>query len=145
MNIHKTVNIGLIAIVLLILLLPFLGTFADIEPEDRLLENRALSNLPAFEFSSESLKSFPDAFKAYFSDHYGYRKFMTYLNILIHFKYLDAKVMKEIIPGKEGWLFWGGDKVIDHMKASRPLSETMHSDRSSRTNSPVRLTGKLPS
>ena len=48
----------------------------------------------------------------------------------VQLKYLNAPIIKEIIPGKGDWLFWGGDNVIDHLKASSPLSsETLEKFR----------------
>lgn len=122
MDIKKISDIFLIGFVLAILIFPVIGMVTPIEPDVKLLENRSLSGFPELKPDIDALKKFPSDFKSYFSDNYGFRKYMTWLNIIISLEFLDVPVIKDIIPGKEGWLFWGGDSVIDHCKAGAPLS-----------------------
>jgi len=120
---HKITQYLLISIFCLLLILPSIAVVFNIEPAGKLHDKRLLTkNFPPLSLSYKSIVAFPDAFKKYYTDSHGFRKFLTYWNIELLKKYLKLTILKNVITGKDGWFYWGGDIVIEKLRTTQPLS-----------------------
>ena len=119
--IRRTADLLFIIVILTIFMLPMTGLMVPIEPRTPLLENKALVSFPSPFADGFSWKTFPTDFKRYVEDQYGFRKYLSLQGIRIAL-HLKLPVIKDVILGKGGFLFWAGDHVLDHLRASAPLS-----------------------
>lgn len=76
-------------------------------------EKRTLADLPGLEMTTQSALSFPARFEAYLNDHFGFRR-----EGIQAFNYLQVKCLRrspeeKVILGREGWLFYAGDRSIE--------------------------------
>jgi alginate O-acetyltransferase complex protein AlgJ len=112
-------------------------------------ENRRLNPFPTISPSTESWASFPVRFEAYFNDHFGLRNVLIPINAYFKVKILgvtpsviapgepsplpartaqkkmglrESASQKTVLLGKEGWLFFAGEGVIDDYRRTSPLS-----------------------
>ena len=76
------------------------------------IEKRNLAVLPSLPRSMDALKQFPDDFESYYQDNFGFRDRLTYLYSLLKFHIGDSP-SERVIIGKDGWLFYNGDKYTD--------------------------------
>ena len=73
------------------------------------VEKRTLAHLPALPKSRKELQQFPSAFENYYKDHFGFREWLVSLYNMAKYKLGDSP-SDNVIRGREGWLFLGGDK-----------------------------------
>lgn len=102
-------------------------------------EQRALAELPAVPETAQEVRAYPLRFEAYFNDRFGLRdRFIRWYN-LAQVKWLGMPVQRgdtrgllaggagnsssEVIVGRDGWLFYSGERVIDDYRCTRPFGE----------------------
>lgn len=88
-----------------------------------LTEKRPLAKRPAIPHSIESLTAFPQKFSRFFDDHFPLRT-----QLIQRYNYLRVKLIKysdqrNVLMGREGWLFYTRDKMLRDFIGKAPLSE----------------------
>lgn len=108
----KYINKIFIIIVLIIMILPFIFMNKDIQGISK-LENRKLNKLPELDASclSEPVRYF-EGINNWYTDHVGFRDNMMKLNARFLMKYFRKSASKDVILGKEDWLFYNGEKGV---------------------------------
>ncbi|MCP4112436.1 MAG: hypothetical protein GY749_44075 [Desulfobacteraceae bacterium] len=76
-------------------------------------EKRKLKQLPDFPRTTDALKKYPGEFDTYYMDQFGFRDQLYSLYHLITFSMKIPPPSPLFIVGKEGWIYYTGDRVID--------------------------------
>lgn len=94
-------------------------------PEFR--ENRNLAEFPTQEFKAGNFKTFPQRFENFFNDHFGLRPFFITQFNWLKYKFFNFSSNPEVLVGKDGWLFFGDDRldVEDYQRLARPDTESL--------------------
>jgi len=93
--------------------LPMIDSLWPLLPSPPNTEKRALA--PAPDLRWEALRDFPKHFELYFNDHFGGRRWLVRMHHAIHVEYLGVSPQKEVLVGRDGWLFFTPDKSLaDH-------------------------------
>ena len=85
-----------------------------------LTEKRKLAPLPALGWDSWS--NFPQAFEAYYNDHFGLREQLLQGYNYYQFSLLNISSSNRVIVGKNGWLFQNGGDHVKDMRNIWPFS-----------------------
>ena len=101
--------------------LPLIGmTNPEVDPSYKITENREMAEMPGFTLST--LEKFPTAFETYFNDNFGFRDFLIRLHNYYNYKVYNLSSTRKALVGKEGWLFYTGNSVIDDYQGQSSLS-----------------------
>jgi alginate O-acetyltransferase complex protein AlgJ len=104
---------GLTIVVFLgLVLLPTADYFFKLDYAEPAQENRLPARWPAFKGLTQS-REFITKVEKYFNDHFGFRKRLVRLNN--HWKdqlFHDPGNSQFVMVGRDGWLFFSGDRVI---------------------------------
>jgi alginate O-acetyltransferase complex protein AlgJ len=105
-----------------VILLPHLFYFIPLRPVG-LVENRVLAELPRPPATLAELGALPSRFDAYIQDNFPLRSHiiatMNYLRYLDHYS-----TTKNVIVGKDGWLFYDNGTHLAHARGKAHLSES---------------------
>jgi hypothetical protein len=105
MNDKKTEQTILIAVFLAMLLLPGADAVFHLAPRIKVPENRKLHEKPKLKWTLARLQNYPYHFEQYFNDHFGLRNVLIKGNCFLRAKLLKISTNRNIVFGKEGWLF----------------------------------------
>ena len=81
----------------------FADQIFDFTPDGENTENRILAEKPVFKI--DNLDAFPVDFDHYFNDHFKWRNQLITANNRINFLLQKSAISKEVVLGKNGWLF----------------------------------------
>jgi hypothetical protein len=84
-------------------------------------ENRTLSGPPELGRNGKKWFAVADAFTAYFHDHFGFRGSLITAQALFKVRVLGVSSSPAVVLGKDGWLFYAGDKSIDNHQGVLPF------------------------
>jgi alginate O-acetyltransferase complex protein AlgJ len=105
MNDKKTEHTILIAVFLAMLLLPGADSVFHLAPRIKVPENRKLHSRPKLKWTWAHVEQYPHKFEQYFNDHFGLRNALIKGNCFLRAKWLKISTNRNIVFGKEGWLF----------------------------------------
>lgn len=116
-------DIALIIFFLVALTLPVVGLALRFDLTRAHKENRVLAPFPPVSLNRHVLGSFPEKFRAYFEDHFGFRNTLIEWQAIVKVKWLGVSSSKRVILGRDGWLFQPPyDNSLDWYRGPRPLS-----------------------
>jgi len=95
---------------------PLLDMALKLNSLNGLSENRERSKQPPFPLTLKSLQKFPQEYSKYFNDNFGFRNALVRVNFFIKYKLLGASTSREVIVGKDGWLFYAGDGEMEDFR-----------------------------
>ena len=85
------------------------------------VENRFLAQMPRMEWNRDSINTFPTRFEKYFSDNFGGR--LAFIAGYSHLCYsLGVSPTKNVIIGKNGWLYFGDENEIKTYRKTNPFN-----------------------
>lgn len=96
--------------------------FPGLQFDSKIIEKRRLKEFPSFSF--HNVHNFTEDFETYFNDHFGFRNYFVRLNNLLKLRLFNVSGMKKVIVGKEGWLFYTGNSVVDDYRGVNQLSNS---------------------
>lgn len=85
-------------------------------------ENRRLAVMPPPPRSWHDVASFPDGFRKYFEDNFGFRPTLVRWDAELKVKWLGVSTTPDVLVGKDGWLFYGGQGALESYLALRPFT-----------------------
>ena len=91
------------------ILTPLVISIAEDDKDISSIEKRKLSTFPEIGWTTNDIKKFPKLFDAYYSDHFGFREWLTKYYKLFKFSIGDSP-SNDVTIGKDGWLFLGSIK-----------------------------------
>jgi len=113
-----------IIVTLLFSIAIFAPLIIGIVKEDKkvsLVEKRTLSTFPKMTWNPNDIKKFPKLFDEYYSDHFGFRDWLTKYYKIVKFRIGDSP-SDDVTLGKDGWLFFGSIKK-GYAKYSDPIGD----------------------
>jgi tetratricopeptide (TPR) repeat protein len=121
-NIHTLSKLLLIGMFLFTIFVPPLKTLIGLKKVVSQGENRKLASIPKFSMNARSIKEFSSEFENYYEDNFGFRGAFVYLNSLIKVYWLNISAVPKVITGKDDWLFWTGEELIEDYRGLITLS-----------------------
>ena len=121
-HVKKTTDIALIGFFVLLVCMPFIDLFLDLDRTPAPMEKRKYADKPDFTWQWETFLGFPREYEAYFNDHFGYRNWLirNYNNFQV--QWLGTIPSPDVIKGKSGWLFYSGDRTLEFCRATNPFT-----------------------
>jgi hypothetical protein len=115
---------------LLVLFLPTLmaGIFRE-KPRDQLQEKRRLAEMPRFPIDIDATEAFPRRFEAYFNDHFKLRETLIRSHNRLKIKLLKESPQRDVLMGRDGWLFFARNHVLEDFLALEPFSQEELNER----------------
>lgn len=108
---HGRLNRWLVIVLFGVMLLTPLVTQLIGFSADSSTENRVLAPFPAIH-SIREIKFLPKMSENYVNDRFGLRRRLVHLNSLVRYR-LGLSSTKEVVIGKDGWLFYTADKLME--------------------------------
>ena len=99
-----------------ILWIPIIQMVYPILPEMKSTENRQLAEKPKIKFSLKALKNYAKRYNMYLNDHYGLRNFIIRVNCRIHINLLHTSPKRDVVLGREGWLYYDNNNDGNNLK-----------------------------
>jgi hypothetical protein len=109
---RKFAQAALVAILVLVLGIEFIGTVFSEKKEFSLSEKRTLAPLPEFHWTRESLQAYPEAFERFWKDHFLLRKQMVALNSFLRIWFFNRSPTFVVVPGRDRWFYMVGDWAL---------------------------------
>jgi len=100
---------------------PLIGTFfgvGNFRPDE---ENRSLARPPS-RADQANWFDFAHTFTAYFDDHFGFRSTLITAQALLKVKLFGVSTSPDILIGKEGWLYYTGEKSMENYRGVLPFA-----------------------
>ncbi len=98
----------------IILLLPTLDSVLFFDNTPVSVEKRKYAAKPELAWQWGVLQNYPRQFEAYFNDHFGCRNALIRMKTSLTVRYLGGLSSPQVMKGKEGWLFFTGDEVLEN-------------------------------
>lgn len=113
---QKILNLLFAGVFLLILVIPTLFPKLGLGGVNENKENRVLAQKPNFILTKESYLNYFSQYESYINDNFGFRDKIIEYNNLLKLRYLKVSPVETVLIGKEDWLFYTGDNVINQYK-----------------------------
>jgi alginate O-acetyltransferase complex protein AlgJ len=113
----------MIAVFVLAIAVPLVGTLTLSAPEEEFEENREPAPLPVWPHDIHTLAAWPEAFTRYFADHFAFRSQLVRWQALFRVRVLGSSPNPDVVIGKDGWLFYGADGAVEDYSGTRPFTE----------------------
>ena len=113
-------KIWIAAFFLMIYGIPLLGVAVGSRIENENYENRIAVEKPVF--SWEMAESYPAAYEAYYNDHLPFRSQLIDLNSHLNYDVLQTSPNREVVKGKEDWLFYNNSLDDNSVEAYKGMA-----------------------
>jgi alginate O-acetyltransferase complex protein AlgJ len=108
---------------MLLITFPAIGMLLKGVQKDTYIENRPAAELPSIPLSYKEVKLFPAKAEAFINDHFWLRDKFVNLSKTLVLDGLKTSTNKNVILGKEGWLFYTAEKSIEAYRGTMPFSQ----------------------
>jgi len=105
-----------------LLWMPTLDFFLHLDHAEAPGENRLPAKWPAFAGVGNS-RDFIVGVEAYFNDHFGFRKRLVRLNNHWKGQLFHDPGSKDVLIGRDGWLYYSGERMIAHYAGAEAWSQ----------------------
>jgi hypothetical protein len=122
-NPHRWPARALVVCFFLGLGVPLLDFFFRVDPTSAPNEKRLLAELPPRPENFGAVKKFLAGWEAYFSDHFGCRKVLVMWQNKLKWSLFRDKRVRDVLNGRDGWMFYSAAQMIEQYRGLRPLSE----------------------
>lgn len=95
-------------------------------------EKRFLAKFPALD-TGQGFTAFARAFDRYYQDHFGLREFFIHRYHREVNKRFERASAPDVLTGKDGWLFYTGERMLDNLTGRYPLSPQQLEQLAART------------
>lgn len=103
--------------------LPSLDWALAIDPTPPPQENRTLAPAAPLPGALQELLSWPGRYEAWFRDHFGLRNTLIAWHSQVMLDVLGVSPSKDVLIGKDGWLFLGADKNVNAYRCMYPYTD----------------------
>jgi alginate O-acetyltransferase complex protein AlgJ len=112
-----------IAAFFVLLWLPLADSALHLDPTPMLNENRALAPVPDFNPGKTGWRTCFSSWEAYHRDHFGFRNQLVKRGKYLKRKWFgESSLNSDVICGKQGWLYFIGDNMLDNYVGAKNLS-----------------------
>ncbi len=122
---NKTTRSGdflLIGMFFLLIFAPICDSVFHIDRTPFASENRLLSSRPRYS-AAKGLKQYFQDVETYANDHFGFRNYLVRLNNKVRYSFFADQNSGNVIIGKDDWLFFAGDGMVDHYRGTKRFNE----------------------
>ncbi|HBI15066.1 MAG TPA: hypothetical protein DDY20_06075 [Desulfobulbaceae bacterium] len=84
-------------------------------------EKRFLAKFPEFRLKGGDIRALTRAIDTFYQDHFGLREFLIHRYHREVNKRFAAASAPDVLTGKEGWLFYSGERVLEDLIGQHPL------------------------
>jgi alginate O-acetyltransferase complex protein AlgJ len=113
----------LIAITFLVILwLPTLDSFFDLDNAPWLNEKRAPAAFPDISPDVDVLRALPAGVQAYYDDHFGFRRRLIHWEQRWKQAFFQETSRPDVMIGRDGWLFYTAYQMIEHYRGIKTFS-----------------------
>ena len=116
-NYHRLLSLAFV----LLLWLPVLGFVFDLDPTP--FSDRGLARPPVMPHSLRDLSWTHKTTVRYIKDRYGFRAWMLRLHGQIKVRLCGITSNPDVILGKEGWLFFAGERNLESIRRVDPFTQ----------------------
>jgi hypothetical protein len=106
---------------LALLWLPTLDHFCKLDHAPVSVENRQPASWPRFQGLTQT-RAFVGEMESYFNDHFGFRNQLVRWNNHWKAQLFDDASGREVLLGRQGWLFHSGDQMFEHWNRQKTWS-----------------------
>lgn len=117
-------EIIIVSLFLIAILLPGLDICLKLDRFRHLNENRAQAAFPVMVLSVNALQKFPQEYTRWFNDHFGFRNMLVRANFFIRHTLMGGSPSRQVIVGKDGWLFYNGEGTIEDFRCITKFDAT---------------------
>jgi alginate O-acetyltransferase complex protein AlgJ len=121
-QLHPRLERLLIAVFLVVLVLPAIGTMFGIQRATAAEENRTLAPRPRVDMSRASWRAFPAAFTRYFEDNFAFRPLLVRWQAMVRLNALGVSPSPSVVKGTNGWWFYADDGAMLDYAEARPFT-----------------------
>jgi alginate O-acetyltransferase complex protein AlgJ len=121
-KVEKIFHQTIIGLFLVLLCLPSLLLILSPKKDVAVSEKRKLAAFPEISFKAQSIRDFPAAFETYFNDHFGGRQTLIRWHHYIKAMWLKSSPVKKVMMGKDGWLFYTENKMLESFRGANPFT-----------------------
>jgi hypothetical protein len=121
-RIYNSMALILSTVFLLLLWLPTLDSFFDLDHSPWLNEKREPAPFPEIKFDVNGLRTFPAEFGAYYDDHFGFRRRLIHREQKWKQKYFKEASRPDVMFGRDGWLFYADNQMIEHYRGVKTFT-----------------------
>ena len=119
---NRLVDSVIILIFLVALFVPLLTWLTGKDVFYSEVENRELQSFPLIA-NRDSITGFTRAFDDYFQDHFGLREWLIHRYQREIRKRFGMSGVPYVVEGRDGWLFFSGERILDDLKGHLRFSE----------------------
>lgn len=119
---HHAWNRILIALFVVAIALPGIGTLLHLDHETASGEKRELAPFPTVDLHWASLRRFPDGFARYFEDNFAFRTRLVRWQAAIRLSALHVSPSPAVVAGRNGWLFYADDGALQDYVDEKPFT-----------------------
>ncbi|MDR3460448.1 MAG: alginate O-acetyltransferase [Verrucomicrobiae bacterium] len=105
-----------------IIWLPTLGTFFHLDAAPAFNEKRQMARFPQRKPGLAGLKNYFAGLESYFNDHFGYRTRLIHWHNNWKYLLFRDKIGSDVIVGRDDWLFYTADGMVDHYRGVRQFT-----------------------
>ena len=114
-------SLVLITVFFTLLWLPTLDTFLHVDRTPAYNENRLLARFPQSALPG-GLKKYIAGLETYFNDHFGFRNRLLHWHNRWKYALFGSGSGSGVIIGKDDWLFYADDQMVDHYRGVRQFT-----------------------
>ncbi|MBI2566119.1 MAG: hypothetical protein HYV63_03675 [Candidatus Schekmanbacteria bacterium] len=97
----------------------WVSAFPDLESTDQ----RVLARKPRLLENGSIRSVFPEEYEQFFNDNMTIRNRLVRLNSIIRVFLLHHSPVDDVVVGKDGWLFYAGEGILDYTEGRPPFSD----------------------
>jgi len=116
---RRTANLVLVLLFFAGVITPCLGTILRLQTGGIAGENRPMARRPSLGVGPRQL---PRQIDAWFNDHFGFRNVLVEAHGLIAYGVFGVSSSPDVVPGRDGWLFYAADRIIETRRGLLPFT-----------------------
>jgi alginate O-acetyltransferase complex protein AlgJ len=119
---YNSMAMILSTVFLLLLWLPTLDSFFDLDHSPWLNEKREPAPFPKITLDVNGLRTLPAGLGAYYDDHFGFRRRLILWEQRWKQKYFKEASRPDVMFGREGWLFYADNQMIENYRGVKKFT-----------------------
>jgi alginate O-acetyltransferase complex protein AlgJ len=122
-KINNSMALLLATVFLILLWLPLLDSFFDLDKAPWLNEKREPASFPEITLNVNGLRALPAGLEAYYDDHFGFRRrLIRWEQEWKHDFFQETSSRPEVMIGRDGWLFFTAQHMIENYRGVKTFT-----------------------
>ena len=120
----RSVSIAMVVLFVVVISAPLCATLINIAGGPGTVREEQQAPTPRLPHDLRSAAAFPGAFKWYFMDRFGFREYLIRVHGRVKVEWLRTSSHRNVVLGRNGWLFMSGEHVLDDHRGAKPFSHS---------------------